>query len=84
MEIKYHHLEVQFLFFKDTELFDLQREFQKDKNYKSLLLTDVPAILGTSTKLEINSTDSSGNVTSKDAVKATVGESFIADFKYEF
>lgn len=71
------------LTFKDTELYDQQRSFQnKEGNvYKSLLLGDTPAILGTSAKLDVFNPQTEK---SKKAVKMTPTESFISDFKQEF
>lgn len=75
------------LTFKDTEIFDLQRTYEKAEgtSYRSLLLKDSPAILGTSTKLEVTNPLTEDEYNSvKDAAKLTPQESFIADFRYEF
>ena len=75
------------LTFKDTEIFDLQRTYEKTEgtSYRSLLLKDSSAILGTSTKLEVTNPLTEDEYNSvKDAAKLTPQESFIADFRYEF
>lgn len=71
------------LTFKDTEILNLQRQFEARENtaFRSLLLKDSAALLGTSTKLEaVNEVLEE----SKNAVKMTVKENFISDLKYEF
>ena len=67
------------LTYKDIDLFDQQREFQKSGLFKSLLIKDHPAILGTSTKLEITN-----KKTNKAAAKMTPIESLISDIRYDF
>lgn len=69
------------LTYKDTELFELQREFEKDpkRAFKSLALKNIPMILGTGTKLEIIHKDNN-----KNTVKSTISESFSEEFFYEF
>lgn len=68
---------------KDAELFDLQRNFErKNKDYtkfRSLLITDTPAILGTGTKLELVNGD-----VNKSAAKFSIAENFISDFQFDF
>lgn len=67
---------------KDTELFELQRNFEKKNKdtslYRSMLIAD-DVIIGTGTKLEAVN----GN-TSKQAAKFNESESFISDFQFEF
>lgn len=65
---------------KDTELFELQRSFERDNQglFKSMLIKDA-VILGTGTKLEIVNGDSS-----KEAAKFNVSESFLADIQFDF
>ena len=69
------------LTYKDTELFELQRNFEKENNtnFKSLLVRDNPVILGTGTKLEAVNED-----LNKSAVKFTVSESYVSSFEYDF
>ncbi|MDD4624101.1 MAG: hypothetical protein PHX40_01885 [Bacilli bacterium] len=70
------------LTYKDTELFDLRREFEKENDntlFKSLLIQDNPAILGTLTKLEVI-----GKGRSKSFDKLTPEEQFISDFHFDF
>lgn len=71
------------LTYKDTELFQQQREYEKNtespKTYKSLLIKDSPAIIGTSTKLELTN-----NKKNKSANEYYPIESFLADINYEF
>ena len=69
---------------KDTELFQQQREFEKNnKNkkavYRSLLIQDTPAIIGTGTKLELVNKD-----VNKPAVKFNISENFLSDFQFDF
>jgi len=66
---------------KDTEIFELQRDFEKSGTslFKSLLIKDTPAILGTGTKLElINGEDN------KSASKFNIQENFTSDFQLDF
>ena len=67
---------------KDTELFELQRNFEKKNKdtslYRSMLIAD-DIIIGTGTKLEAVN----GNV-SKQAAKFNESESFISDFQFDF
>ncbi len=74
------------LTYKDTELFEVQRQFEKRAAFKrrpvlfhSLLIGDQSVILGTGTKLEATNGD-----LNKSASKLSVSESFIADFQYDF
>lgn len=67
---------------KDAELFNLQRDFERKNKkafFKSLLIQDKAAILGTGTKLEgVHKKEG------KSAVKFNVSESFTADLQFEF
>lgn len=71
------------LTYKDTELFEVQRQFEnqapKENLFKSLLIGDQSVILGTGTKLE-----ASNNKLNKSASKFSVSESYISDFQYDF
>lgn len=70
------------LTYKDTELFDLRRQYEKDTTgllFNSLLIKDDPAIVGTSTKLEVV-----GAKRSKMYDELTPIEQFTSDFKYDF
>lgn len=71
------------LTYKDTELFTQQREYENNtenpKVFKSLLIGDNPAIVGTATKLELINDNKS-----KPADKYYPVESFIGDLNYEF
>ena len=71
------------LTYKDTELFVQQREYEDNtenpKVFKSLLIKDNPAIVGTATRLELIN-----NKRSKAANKYTPVESFIQDLNYDF
>lgn len=65
---------------KDTELFEVQREFENKNQglFHSLLIKDA-VILGTGTKLEVvNGSDS------KEAVKFNVAENFQSDIQFDF
>lgn len=70
------------LTYKDTELFELQRSFQNENptgQFKSLLIKDSAAIVGTGTKLEaINGQHN------KEAVKFSVSENYVSDFQFDF
>lgn len=70
------------LTYKDTELFDLRREYERETAgllFNSLLIRDDPAIVGTSTKLEVV-----GAKRSKMYDELTPIEQFTSDFKYDF
>lgn len=70
------------LTYKDTELFELQRTFEKSNptgKFKSLLIGDIAAITGTGTKLEAVNGD-----VNKTAVKFSVSENYISDFQFDF
>lgn len=70
------------LTYKDTQLFDLRRQYERENPngfFKSLLLKDSPAILGTLTKLEVVRKGRA-----KDYSKLTPEEQFISDFNYDF
>ena len=71
---------------KDAELFDLQRNFEREsiakgekRVFRSHLIKDEPAILGTGTRLELTNGD-----INKSASKFSVSESFTANFQFEF
>lgn len=70
---------------KDTELFELRRNFEKSPENKgkflfnSLLIKNDPAILGTGTKLEV--VNGSSN---KKASDLNIAENFQSDFQYDF
>lgn len=70
------------LTYKDTELFELRRQYERETDgllFNSLLIKDDPAIVGTSTKLEVV-----GAKRSKMYDELTPIEQFISDFKYDF
>ncbi len=70
------------LTYKDTELFDLRRQYENETDgllFNSLLIKDDPAIVGTSTKLEVV-----GDTRSKMYDELTPIEQFTSDFKYDF
>lgn len=71
---------------KDAELFQQQREYEaankanKSKAvFKSLLIQDTAAVLGTGTKLEAVNGDNN-----KSAVKFNIAENFTSDFQFDF
>lgn len=71
---------------KDAQLFEAQRGFERTPKtadnrtvFRSLLIKDIPAILGTGTKLEGINGD-----TNKTAVKFNVSENFTSDFQFDF
>ena len=68
------------LTYKDTELFEQQREFEKAGGHFRSLLTDKNAvILGTGTKLEaVNGWEN------KSAFKFSVSESYVSNFEFDF
>jgi hypothetical protein len=70
------------LTYKDTELFELRRQYERDTSgllFNSLLIRDDPAVVGTSTKLEVV-----GAKRSKMYDELTPIEQFTSDFKYDF
>ena len=71
------------LTYKDTELFSQQYDYENDESnpriYRSLLITDTPAIVGTSTKLELIN-----NKKNKAAGDFTPMESLLGDVNQEF
>lgn len=73
------------LTYKDTDLFDSQRNYEKKEGniYKSLFLSEDRVILGTTTKLEIIN-DSGHTKTNKSAGKMIAMESLMSDFNYGF
>ena len=68
---------------KDTELYEVQRGFEKkhagNSVFKSLLIRDQAAIIGTGTKLEIVNEKEN-----KQAAKFNVSENFTSDFHFDF
>lgn len=68
---------------KDAQLFEAQRGFERTPGtktvFRSLLIRDIPAIMGTGTKLEGINGD-----TNKTAVKFNVSENFTSDFQFDF
>jgi hypothetical protein len=69
------------LTYKDTELFELQREFEDTSKgvFNSLLIKEDPVILGTGTKLEAVNKN-----TNKAAVKFSPSENCMSDFHNDF
>ena len=67
--------------YMDMALFLQQRKYEQvgGNNFKSLLLKNIAAIKGTSTRLEVINGDKS-----KSAGKMIALESFISDFQYDF
>lgn len=74
------------LTYKDTDLFDSQREYERKKGniYKNLFIKEQSVILGTSTKLEIRNDSNKKDVTNKSAAEMIAMESLISDFNYGF
>lgn len=70
------------LTYKDTELFELQRQFEKQNPeglYKSMLIGNTPVILGTGTRLEAINDD-----WNKTGFKFSVAESYVSDLQFDF